>query len=312
MATLLTQFPDLAWLKQQVAQGFPARNAGQGWPTLIMHTRQQVSYRPGIVGPLSLFINLQGHSLCATGTGPLTRVDESGFFLSNRGEAYTLSLEPDSAAETFNLHFGEQWAEDVLHTLTHSTEYLLDAPDRSAESSPAFFSKLYRRDEAFNQLLARLQAATAADSVPTLLLDELLTEMLHYLLRTHHGVLRQIGQLPLRKAATRHETYRRLARAVDYLHSAYQQDLGLDELAAVACLSRFHFLRLFRACFGLTPHHYLEQLRLEKARGLLQHSRQPVSDIALALGFQNLSSFSRLFQQRHGFSAQRFRQMVAG
>lgn len=168
MATLLTSFPDLAWLKQQVALGFPARNAGQGWPTLILHTRNQVSYRPNIKGPLSLFVNLRGQSLCGTSSS-LARVDESNFFLSNRGEAYTLSLEPGSATETFNLHFGEQWAEDVLRNLTTSPEHLLDAPNRAAEIDASFFSKLYRRDENFNLLLARLQVATAQNPGPTLL-----------------------------------------------------------------------------------------------------------------------------------------------
>jgi AraC family transcriptional regulator len=306
MATILTEFPNLSWLRQQVALGFPTRNAGQGWPTLIMHTQGQASYRPDIRGPLSLFVNLRGHSHCGSG-GPLVRVDETSFFLSNRGQDYTLSLAPDEPAETFNLHFGEQWAEDVLLGLSQPGDWLLDNPGRGADTELVFHSKLYPRDAAFNQLLGRLHAAAATGPAPALLLDELLTEVLHYLLRTHRAVLRQTELLPLRKPATRHETYRRLARAVDYLHTHYQHDLSLDELAQAACLSRFHFLRLFRACYGLTPYHYLSQLRLAKARALLRATRQPVSAIALGLGFQNLSSFSRLFQQQHGLSAQGYR-----
>jgi AraC family transcriptional regulator len=310
MAALLTDFPDLAWLKQQVAQRWPDRTAGQGWPTLILHTQGKASYRPNIQGPLLLFINLQGSSLCGT-SGPLVRVDETSFFLSNRGEAYTLSLEPGAATETFNLHFGEKWAEDVLHTLTQPTDRLLDDPNRALDTEVAFHSQLYRRDTRFELLLRRLQTATAAGSAPTLLLDELLTDVLRYLMDTRREVLHQIQDLPFRKPATRQEIYRRLSRAVDYLHTAYQRDLRLDELAEVACLSRFHFLRLFRACYSHSPYHYLQLLRLQKAQSLLRHTRRPVSDIALELGFENLSSFSRLFRQRHGLSARQYRLTAA-
>jgi AraC family transcriptional regulator len=112
--------------------------------------------------------------------------------------------------------------------------------------------------------------------------------------------MQSIYNLPPVKHSTRLELYKRLSYSRDYLHSAAEGTVNLDVLAGTACLSKYHFLRLFKLTYGVSPYQYVQQLRLDKARRLLRHSSLPVQDIALLLGFESSQSFSRLFYQREG------------
>ena len=73
-------------------------------------------------------------------------------------------------------------------------------------------------------------------------------------------------------------------------------------------MSRYHFLRLFREEFATTPHQYLIDRRIEKAKELLRHRRMTVTDVCFEVGFQSLGSFSTLFRQRVGDAPVNYRQ----
>ncbi|MEY2459942.1 MAG: hypothetical protein QOG30_1772, partial [Acidimicrobiaceae bacterium] len=61
-----------------------------------------------------------------------------------------------------------------------------------------------------------------------------------------------------------------LRRARDHADRSYAGPLTLEEMAAVACLSKYHFLRLFRATYGMTPMGYVSKRRIERAQDLLR------------------------------------------
>ena len=94
---------------------------------------------------------------------------------------------------------------------------------------------------------------------------------------------------------------------MDVLRSGFCGEISLDQLAAEACISKYHFLRLFRSVYGLSPYQYIQHLRLEKARVLLANSIISVTDLAGLLGFDNSQSFSRLFYQRVGLYPTQYR-----
>jgi len=96
------------------------------------------------------------------------------------------------------------------------------------------------------------------------------------------------------------DTFRRLCRARDFLHDRHAEPLGLADLARQAGLSRFHFLRLFRDAFGVTPHEYLTRVRLGRAKTLLAVDHHSVTEVCFDVGFSSLGSFSTLFAERFG------------
>ena len=93
------------------------------------------------------------------------------------------------------------------------------------------------------------------------------------------------------------EFNRRLLRARDAMDRAYAEPLDVPRLAAIACVSRAHFIRAFRDTFGETPHRYLQRRRLERAMFLLRETERSLTDICLDVGFTSLGTFSRTFRE---------------
>jgi AraC family transcriptional regulator len=100
-------------------------------------------------------------------------------------------------------------------------------------------------------------------------------------------------------------------RAVDaamWIQAHAQRDVALAEIADQAQLSPYHFLRLFARVLGVTPHQYLLRSRLRHAAQLLAEDDRPVTDVALDVGFADLSNFVRSFHRAAGVSPRAFRQ----
>ena len=110
------------------------------------------------------------------------------------------------------------------------------------------------------------------------------------------------------KATTGSEVHERLWRARAFINENFHEPIDLDEISQEACLSRYHFLRLFREEFATTPHQYLIERRIEKAKELLRHRRMTVTDVCFEVGFESLGSFSTLFRQRVGDAPTGYRQ----
>lgn len=310
----LHEFPDLTWLKSQATTGFSNRMGWgnrlletDGFPTVILNTSTNACYRPDIKGPFSFFLNLRGDSKC-TVDHQTTHINEEHYFVSNRAQFYTLQIE--ESADTFNIHFGDVFSESVLNALITPTDHILSNGTENRRTPFAFFNQLHRRDAAFNNLVAAIRQSYTEEGFNRLLFEEQLTALLSYHLLQHRHILDTIHRLPSLRQTTRIELYKRLSRARDLLHSCFTADLSLDQLSTEACLSKYHFLRLFRQAYGLSPHQYLQQLRLEKAQSVLTTSNMPITDLSDLLGFANSQSFSRLFLQRTGHSPSQYRALA--
>ena len=107
------------------------------------------------------------------------------------------------------------------------------------------------------------------------------------------------------------DTNRRLLRARDRIDRRYAEPLDVAQLAAVAYLTRAHFIREFKRVFGETPYRYLQRRRVERAMFLLRHTDTSVTDVCTAVGFTSLGTFSRTFAQIVGRSPSAYRAAVA-
>ena len=84
------------------------------------------------------------------------------------------------------------------------------------------------------------------------------------------------------------------------LDAAYEEPLSLDDMAAAAGLSRYHFVRVFRAVAGDSPHQYLIGARLRAAANRLLDTSEPITAIALDVGFNDISHFNATFRRAFG------------
>ena len=98
-----------------------------------------------------------------------------------------------------------------------------------------------------------------------------------------------------------------LRQAHDHIDRHYATPIGLDELARVAGVSKYHFARSFEAAYGLTPIRYLTRRRVERAQDLLRHANLTVTEICFLVGFSSVGSFSSLFTRLVGESPTAYR-----
>jgi AraC-like DNA-binding protein len=91
-----------------------------------------------------------------------------------------------------------------------------------------------------------------------------------------------------------------LRRARDHLDRNFATEVGLDDAARIARLSKFHFLRLFAAAYGVTPGVYLANRRIERAQDLLRTTNLTVTEVCMAVGYSSLGSFATRFREITG------------
>jgi AraC-like DNA-binding protein len=99
---------------------------------------------------------------------------------------------------------------------------------------------------------------------------------------------------------------RRLCQSRDLLRNWEDLPLPVSAVARRSGLTLFHFIRLFKALFGETPHQYRSRAQVERAKHLLIVTDLSVTDVCMAVGFSSLGSFSALFSRRTGMSPSEF------
>ena len=102
------------------------------------------------------------------------------------------------------------------------------------------------------------------------------------------------------------ELLSRLCTARDLLRKWEDKPLSISAVARASGLTRFHFIRLFKAMFGETPHQYRSRAQIEKAKRLLILTDMSITDVCMEVGFSSLGSFSVLFSRRVGMSPSEF------
>lgn len=160
-----------------------------------------------------------------------------------------------------------------------------------AVSRDAFhFSKPFVQDASLSERLLRLHRKFETDS-SSLEVESSSLEIFARLLERHTSNVQRPQTSAFEKA--------KVTRVRDYMDANYGRDIRLDDLAKIAQLSPYHLLRSFRSAVGLPPHAYLNQIRIEAGRRLLQLGHS-IAEVAAATGFVDQSHFTRHFKRIMG------------
>ena len=166
------------------------------------------------------------------------------------------------------------------------------------ELVPAFQVRDAQMEAITTMILTEVQQDAAGSR---LYLDSLANLLAVNLLRHHASTKPQLpiyeGGLPLRQ----------LRRVLDYIDAHLECELKLADLAQLLDMSPFHFSRLFKQSIGVSPHQYLIQQRVERAKRLLKQSDRLIVDIALECGFNSHSHLSKHFRQHAGMTPKAYR-----
>jgi AraC family transcriptional regulator len=176
-------------------------------------------------------------------------------------------------------------------------------PDQ-IELIPRFMSE----SDAFiqNALFTLKAEAEQGGMASHLLIDSIKTALAIHLLRNY------CATRPKLSSYTNGLPQSKLALVKDYINNHLHQDLKLDEIAAIAQLSPYHFLRLFKQSMGITPHQYILQGRLNQAKYLLQQSELSIAEIAAQTGFCDQSHLTRYCKRMIGVTPRQLLQSRSG
>ncbi|HEY9658108.1 MAG TPA: AraC family transcriptional regulator, partial [Allocoleopsis sp.] len=105
----------------------------------------------------------------------------------------------------------------------------------------------------------------------------------------------------------RNLTHLQLQQAIDYIHTHLDRDLSLVEIAEVINISPTYFASLFKRAIGTSPHQYVIQQRVERAKEMLSKTDLAIADIALQVGFSSQSHLTQQFKRITGMTPKQIR-----
>lgn len=123
---------------------------------------------------------------------------------------------------------------------------------------------------------------------------------------THHSTKSVSEQSALTTQDTQGLSPRPLRQVTDYINARLDQELGLEELAAIAKLSQYHFSRSFKHSTGRSPYQYVIYQRVEQAKQLLKQGEMSISEVAITCGFTHQSHLNRHFKRLTGLTPKAF------
>lgn len=313
----LQEFPDIGWLRKNASQGFAMGKdyrgnslLSTGWPNVILNVKSLATERDEITGPFSLFYNLSGKSRVRLHR-KWYQVSSDFYCLSNNGQTYDLHI-PKGHTTTFNIHFGKSLFEEVTQLILKKNEWSLD--NRENVNIPALevLSRTeYMDDELRLKLfqLYRYRQFCPGDYLPDREY-ELTTAILEYLILHAQSKLKKLDQISALRLGTRKELLKRVNAGLDYIHNADLVNLDLEKISQNSGLSKFHYIRVFKEIVGTTPTAYISRLRIQKANKLIFHTTKDLGEIALELGFSELSAFTRFYKRVTGSVPSSMRQTI--
>lgn len=201
---------------------------------------------------------------------------------------------------------------DIAGPIGVSHVYLSDERLRTAAQQAGFsvgmeiLPRVGFDDPIASRLMEMLgREADISDPSSRLFVEQATDLLVTHLLRAHSSRATLAASEPRRGLAAW-----QVKKVTTYMRERLGAPIGLDDLAGVAGLSRFHFCTAFREATGATPHDWLVRLRIEKSRQLLADPKLPITDIALAVGYETPSSFAAAFRKIVGTTPTAYRRSL--
>ena len=118
---------------------------------------------------------------------------------------------------------------------------------------------------------------------------------------------REVDRL-YRKKLFRPEQYVQVRQSKAFMEKYYAERIELNDLAKAAFMSRFHYVRMFQRMYGLTPRNYLRDLRISKAKKLINNGVS-ITQVCFDVGYESLPTFSAVFKKCTGYTPREYRRL---
>jgi AraC-like DNA-binding protein len=256
--------------------------------------------RPGtqsFVSPLSLRYSLQDQYKIRTEYGHYT-ISPTTFVVINEGQHGEISVEANAAPRAATLVFEQKYMSDIARSFSAP---LVSSLAIDSDGIVVHFPECVQHESAF-EIGPKLRSLSAAclrgDSIGSI--ADKFRAVSECVVLVYSAASRQIETIDSVRPGTRAELYRRIQRAYVCIQDAYNEELCLEKIARVACMSPHHFHRVFSQVYGITPLRALADRRMTMAHKLLETTDTPVSAICRAVGYHSAPTFSNLFRAKFG------------
>ncbi|HEY7639774.1 MAG TPA: AraC family transcriptional regulator [Steroidobacteraceae bacterium] len=246
------------------------------------------------------------YSLCVDGHTALKLEDEV-FVALNAGHVLTTRGRRDPGACLLSVYFAPNLLAEALARFAPAERDLLVAC--SQDSTFRLFEHARDADRSLASVMRYIahHASTGIDDPQWY--EEQVSFLLRRLLGHEASLARTVDSMTHMKSWKRRESFTRLARVTDLIHSCYERPLTIEELAEAAHWSRFHMMREFKAVHGISPYEYLQRRRTQAAARLLCSTDLSVAEIAERTGFHVRTLVRRLRRER-GLGARALRTLA--
>lgn len=232
-------------------------------------------------------------------------VDEDHYLVVNDGRTYASVIAGERDVESYSIFFRPGFAAEVEASLRTPAARALEGGTQTTED-PDFEEFLQPHDRHITPVLKFIRHHVRSGLDDPHWYEEQLFFLLVRMLELRERQQRRVAELPACRRTTKAEIHRRVMLAANYIHSNFDREVNLDELAAAACLSKFHFLRLFRQVMGVTPYAYVLDKRVRAAKKLMADTGLTLEEISQQVGFATRSGLFRQLQ-RQGICRRRSR-----
>jgi len=186
-------------------------------------------------------------------------------------------------------------------------EQLLDTPFDSKSYNPFFFEQNYNANYYHSgSLLKHIYKLSNSNNHILLNADEIAFEVLQSTIKEQLLFNKKTTQIDAIKKTTKIETLKRLLIAYEYIHDNLYKNISIKELGLASGLSEFHLYNSFKEVFGKTPHQYMINQKMMRAKELLLNKTNTASEVSMILSFPDLPSFSKLFKKTFGMSPSKY------
>jgi AraC family transcriptional regulator len=246
------------------------------------------------------------HPLCVDGR--MLRLEEDVFLALNAGHVLTTRGRRDPGSCLLSIYFAPQLLTQASDSLVPGDRELLMTG--AAGGSLRLFEHLRDCDRSLMSVMRYVAHHICAGVDDPQWYEEQVSFLLRRLLTHEISLARAVGSMTHMKSWKRRETFTRLARVTDLIHSCYDRTLSIDELAEAAHWSRFHMMREFKAVHGVSPYEYLQRRRTQMAARLLCSTDLSVAEIAERTGFHERSTLVRRLRRSRGLGARALRMLA--
>jgi AraC-like DNA-binding protein len=246
------------------------------------------------------------YSLCVDGHS--LKLEDEVFLALNAGHVVTTRGRRDPGGCLLSIYFAPQLLLQAFDTLAPADRELLTAG--TPNGSLRLFEHLRDCDRSLIAVMHYIAHHISAGVEDPQWYEEQVSFLLRRLLTHEISLARTVGDMTHMKSWKRRETFTRLARVTDLIHSCYDRALTIDELAEAAHWSRFHMMREFKAVHDISPYEYLQRRRTQTAARLLCSTELSVAEIAERTGFHERSTLVRRLRRSRGLGARALRMLA--